>query len=68
MYGNEKNYLTTYFNIGIIIGTVPAQLIQMKFIRPSIFIPGCEFAWSILVMGMAGAKNVETVCEFKSKI
>jgi hypothetical protein len=62
MYGNQRNYLTTYFNIGIIIGTVPAQMLQLKWIRPSILIPSCELAWSFLVMAEAGAKNYQTVC------
>ncbi|PMD30100.1 MFS general substrate transporter [Hyaloscypha variabilis F] len=61
MYGNQRNFLTTYFNIGIIIGTVPAQMIQLKWIRPSILIPSCELAWSFLVMAEAGAKNYQTL-------
>ncbi|KAF2158613.1 hypothetical protein M409DRAFT_71553 [Zasmidium cellare ATCC 36951] len=61
LYGNERNWLTTYFNIGIIIGTVPSQMIQLKFLRPSIWIPACEVVWTSLVMCMAAAKNVETL-------
>ncbi|KAJ9134340.1 Pantothenate transporter liz1 [Pleurostoma richardsiae] len=61
LYGNERNWLVTYFNLGIIIGTVPSQMIQLKYLRPSFWIPFCEVAWSVLVMGMAGAKNVETL-------
>ncbi|KAK4499155.1 hypothetical protein PRZ48_009667 [Zasmidium cellare] len=61
LYGNERNWLNTYFNVGILIGTIPAQLIQAQYIRPSVFIPACEIFWSILVIGMAFAKNVETL-------
>ncbi|KAH8596923.1 major facilitator superfamily domain-containing protein [Bisporella sp. PMI_857] len=61
LYGNERNYLNTYFNIGIIIGTVPSQMMQLKYVRPSVWIPSCELAWSILVMAMGGAKNVQTL-------
>ncbi|KAF4540049.1 Pantothenate [Lasiodiplodia theobromae] len=61
LYGNERNLLNTFFNIGIIIGTVPSQMIQLKYVRPSIWIPSCELAWSILVMLMASAKNIETI-------
>ena len=61
LYGNERNWLGTYFNIGIIIGTIPSQMIQLRYIRPSYWIPFCEFAWSVLVMAMAAAKNIETV-------
>ncbi|KAF5012750.1 hypothetical protein FDECE_1170 [Fusarium decemcellulare] len=61
LYGNERNWLNSYFNIGYLIGTVPTQMIQLKYIRPSIWIPLCEVLWSILVMAMAAAKNVETL-------
>ncbi|KAF9873960.1 hypothetical protein CkaCkLH20_08694 [Colletotrichum karsti] len=61
LYGNERNLLNTYFNIGIILGTIPAQMIQLKWVRPSIWIPACELAWSVLTMVMASAKNVETL-------
>ncbi|KAF4126628.1 MFS transporter, ACS family, pantothenate transporter [Geosmithia morbida] len=61
LYGNERNWLNSYFNIGILIGTVPSQIIQLGFIRPSVWIPLCELTWSILVMIMASAKNVETL-------
>ncbi|KAI8278477.1 Pantothenate transporter liz1 [Colletotrichum sp. SAR 10_98] len=60
LYGNERNLLNTYFNIGIILGTIPAQMIQLKWVRPSIWIPACELAWSALTMVMASAKSVET--------
>ncbi|OAA57988.1 pantothenate transporter liz1 [Niveomyces insectorum RCEF 264] len=61
LYGNERNWMVTYFSLGIIVGTIPSQLIQLRFIRPSIWIPGCEIAWSVLVMAMAGAKNVKQI-------
>ncbi|KAL2839121.1 major facilitator superfamily domain-containing protein [Aspergillus pseudoustus] len=61
MYGNERNLLVTYFNIGIIIGTIPSQIVQLQWVRPSIWIPSCELAWSFLVMAMAGAKNPKTL-------
>ncbi|KAK7731469.1 hypothetical protein SLS57_001408 [Botryosphaeria dothidea] len=61
LYGNERNLLNTYFNIGIIIGTVPSQMIQLKYVRPSVWIPSCELAWSVLVMVMASAKDIQTL-------
>lgn len=36
-------------------------MIQLRFIRPSVWIPLCETLWSILVMVMASAKKVETL-------
>ncbi|KAH7027219.1 pantothenate transporter liz1 [Microdochium trichocladiopsis] len=60
MGGNQLNLLTTYWNVGYIIGQLPSQLVLTK-IRPSIWLPSLEIIWSILVIGMAGAKNVETL-------
>lgn len=61
LYGNERNWLNTYFNIGIILGTLPSQMIQLEMIRPSVWIPCCEITWSVFVIGMAFAKNIETL-------
>lgn len=58
--GNDLNYLTTYWTIGYIIGQIPSQLVMTK-VRPSIWLPSLELIWGFLVMGMAGAKNVETI-------
>ncbi|QGA18628.1 hypothetical protein EYB26_006313 [Talaromyces marneffei] len=58
--GNDLNYLTTYWTIGYIIGNLPSQVILTR-VRPSIWLPTLEIIWSILVIGMAGAKNVTTV-------
>lgn len=61
LYGNERNWLGTWFSLGVIIGSVPAQMAQLRFIRPSILIPSCEIVWSALVISMAFAKNIHTV-------
>lgn len=61
LYGNERNWLGTWFSLGIMVGTVPAQMTQLSFIRPSILIPSCEVIWSALVIGMGFAKNIKTV-------
>ncbi|KAL4797117.1 major facilitator superfamily domain-containing protein [Aspergillus venezuelensis] len=58
--GNDLNYLTTYWNIGYIIGQIPSQLILTK-IRPSIWLQALELLWSCLVMALAGTKNVKTI-------
>lgn len=68
MKGNDLNYLGTVFSIGIILGSVPAQLLQMRAVRPSILIPTCELSWSILVMAMSGAKSMRTVCDNKTNL
>ncbi|KAI2747441.1 hypothetical protein DTO013E5_1328 [Penicillium roqueforti] len=58
--GNDLNYLTTYWNIGYLIGQLPSQLVLTK-IRPSIWLPALELLWRIFVMALASAKNVETL-------
>ncbi|CAK7199883.1 hypothetical protein SEUCBS139899_002569 [Sporothrix eucalyptigena] len=58
LYGNERNWIVTFFSLGIIVGTIPSQMIQLEYVRPSIWIPACELAWSVLVMSMAGVKDV----------
>ncbi|KAF2637374.1 MFS general substrate transporter [Massarina eburnea CBS 473.64] len=58
--GNDLNYLTTYWNIGYILGQIPSQLIMLR-IRPSIWLPTLELIWGFLVMGMAGAKDAKTL-------
>ncbi|KAJ9394881.1 hypothetical protein DTO282F9_8185 [Paecilomyces variotii] len=60
MYGNQLNWMTTYWTIGYIVGTLPSQLIQMH-IRPSLWLPLLEVIWSALVMCMAAAPNVNTI-------
>lgn len=60
LQGNDLNFLTTWWNVGYILGQVPSQLALTR-IRPSIWLPTLELIWGFLVMGMAGAKNVETL-------
>ncbi|SPN98661.1 related to transporter protein [Cephalotrichum gorgonifer] len=61
LYGNERNWLNTWFALGIMVGSVPAQMTQLSFIRPSILIPSCEVIWSCLVIGMGFSKNIRTM-------
>ncbi|KAH8680785.1 pantothenate transporter liz1 [Xylariales sp. PMI_506] len=60
MYGNELNWMTTFWTIGYIIGTLPSQFIQMR-IRPSRWLPALEIIWGALVMCMAAAPNTKTI-------
>jgi ACS family pantothenate transporter-like MFS transporter len=64
MTGNDLNLLTTFFNIGYIIGQLPSQIIITK-VRPSIWLPTAELLWTFFVMGMAGAKNTKTLCALR---
>ncbi len=60
MNGNDFNFMTTYWTIGYILGQIPSQ-IMMTFVRPSIWLPTCEFVWGILVMALAACKNTQTL-------
>ncbi|KAF4119294.1 Major Facilitator Superfamily [Geosmithia morbida] len=60
MAGNDYNLLQTMFTVGYCIGNIPSQLI-MTWVRPSIWLPALELIWGFMVMGMAGAKSVETL-------
>ncbi|OHE93855.1 pantothenate transporter liz1 [Colletotrichum orchidophilum] len=60
LYGNERNWLNTWFSLGIMVGSIPAQMSQLSYIRPSVLIPSCELIWSLLVIGMGFAKNIKT--------
>ncbi|KAH8689175.1 putative allantoate permease [Talaromyces proteolyticus] len=58
--GNQYNYFSTFYNIGIICGAVPVMCLA-TYIRPSLVMPTCELFWSAFVMGIAGAKDYQTV-------
>ncbi|KAK7458356.1 pantothenate transporter [Colletotrichum acutatum] len=55
LYGNERNLLNTYFNIGIILGTIPAQMIQLKYLYALRFFIGllesCSFPGFASILG-----------------
>ncbi|KAG4031712.1 hypothetical protein MFRU_008g00750 [Monilinia fructicola] len=61
LYGNQLNWLNTWFSLGIVVGSVPAMMIQLRGVRSSLFLPGCEIVWSAMVMGMAAAKTINTM-------
>ncbi|KAF2171640.1 hypothetical protein M409DRAFT_63273 [Zasmidium cellare ATCC 36951] len=65
LHGNQLNLLTTSWTIGYIVGQLPSQLVLTK-VRPSIWLPCLELGWSVIVMGMAAAKDVKTLyaCRF----
>lgn len=60
MAGNEYNLLTTYWTVGYILGNIPSQFILTK-VPASLWLPSLELAWSFVVMGMSGARNIQTL-------
>lgn len=57
MTGNEYNLLTTYWNVGYILGNIPSQLVLTR-VPASLWLPSLELAWGFVVVGMAGARSV----------
>ncbi|RDW87312.1 hypothetical protein BP5796_03006 [Coleophoma crateriformis] len=53
MYGVQYNYAVTCFQVGTIVGGIPANLMLTR-IAPRFFLPGCELIWAIL-----------TICTYK---
>jgi ACS family pantothenate transporter-like MFS transporter len=61
LYGNERNWLNTWFSLGVMVGSVPAQMSQLSLVRSSILIPVCELCWSFLTIGMGLTSNIKVV-------
>jgi MFS family permease len=60
LYGNELNYLTTYFNIAYCLMLIPSQAI-MTYVRPSYWLTGLEITWGVITGLMALAKSAKHV-------
>lgn len=71
MLGNDRNFLTTYFNIGYLVFSIPMTLL-VNNVKPSKVLPTCEVIWAILTLAMGltkskkaifGLRFVQGVCE-----
>ncbi|KAB2575634.1 Pantothenate transporter liz1 [Lasiodiplodia theobromae] len=51
LYGNELNLMTTYYNIGYILGA-PASNLLLTITPPRIHLPACLMTWSVFVLGL----------------
>ncbi|KAK2603420.1 hypothetical protein QQS21_004370 [Conoideocrella luteorostrata] len=60
LYGDQLNWLTTYFNIGIIVGA-PISTSLLTVIQPRFWLPFCTSCWSFFVLFMYKAQNIETL-------
>lgn len=45
--GNELNKMTTWFNVGVIVGAPFSNLI-LTVLRPRIWLPTCLSSWSVI--------------------
>jgi MFS transporter, ACS family, pantothenate transporter len=60
MTSNEINLIDVAWTTGYVLGQLPSQFILTK-VRPSIWIPSCELAWTILTFSLAGAMTSRQV-------
>ncbi|PMD29846.1 MFS general substrate transporter [Hyaloscypha variabilis F] len=57
MNGNQLNYTITTWTVGYLIGEIPSGLLLAR-VRPSIWLPTLQIAWSVLTMLLARVRNV----------
>ncbi|OKL61274.1 hypothetical protein UA08_03349 [Talaromyces atroroseus] len=57
--GNELNWFTTYFNIGIIVGG-PFFTTAMTVVHPRYWLPACTMIWSFFVLFIYKAESART--------
>nr|XP_018266752.1 uncharacterized protein I303_00728 [Kwoniella dejecticola CBS 10117]OBR88910.1 hypothetical protein I303_00728 [Kwoniella dejecticola CBS 10117] len=60
LYGNEYNFMTTWFNVGYAIFLIPSQIIITR-VRPSLWLPCLESCWGILTISMYKVTSAKQV-------
>lgn len=60
MYGNQYNTATTCFNVGMIIGGIPANLF-LTWVPPRILLPVLELIWAAFTIATYGVTNYRQV-------
>ncbi|KAF3762724.1 MFS general substrate transporter [Cryphonectria parasitica EP155] len=60
LYGNQLNYMTTWFSVSYCIMLIPSQVI-MTWVRPSWWLPGLEIGWGIMTGLIALCQNAQQV-------
>ncbi|KAI1085565.1 MFS general substrate transporter [Whalleya microplaca] len=60
LYGNELNWMITWFQIGYIVGQIPSQILLTK-ISPRWYLPAAEFLWSIFVLFLYKCRSAEQI-------
>lgn len=60
MNANQLNLIDVAWTSGYVVGQLPSQFILTK-VRPSVWIPSCELAWTILTFCLAAATNSDQV-------
>lgn len=57
---NQLSWMNTYFNIGVIIGTIPSSF-AITYFRPRFFLPVMDALWSLCVLFVFKCNKVEQV-------
>ncbi|KXJ91513.1 MFS general substrate transporter [Microdochium bolleyi] len=57
MFGTELNLATTCFQVGQILGPIPANLL-LTWIPPRMLLPGLELLWGLLTIGTYAVTSV----------
>ncbi|OTB01858.1 hypothetical protein M426DRAFT_74909 [Hypoxylon sp. CI-4A] len=60
LYGNELNWMTTWFQIGYIVGQIPSQILLTK-ISPRWYLPAAEFLWAFFVLFIYKCQNAQQI-------
>ncbi|KAJ5232530.1 MFS general substrate transporter [Penicillium chermesinum] len=60
LYSNQLNWMTTWFQIGYIVGQIPSQILLTK-ISPRWYLPAVEFLWSLFVLFIFKCNTVEQI-------
>lgn len=58
--GNELNWFTTYFSVGVIIGA-PISTCMLTLVQPRYWLPFCTMVWSFFVLFMYKAESAGTL-------
>lgn len=58
--GNELNWCTTYFNIGIMVGG-PFITMALTVVKPGYLLPASTMVWSFFVLFMYKVQDAKTL-------
>lgn len=60
LWGNELNWMITWFQIGYIVGQIPSQILLTK-ISPRFYLPIAEFMWSVFVLFLYKCQSAKQI-------
>lgn len=60
MNKDQLSWMNTYFNIGIIVGSIPSTML-VSYIRPRLYLPAMDALWSLCVLFVYKCNKVEQI-------